>query len=68
MVETAPANTLATAEQEELYELLTKGSSIHFKAPELVLAHHRRFHMSCDLWTVGVLLYNMLTGFPPFFE
>ena len=28
----------------------------------------RDFGSKSDMWTIGVILYNMLTGIPPFYE
>ncbi len=35
-----------------------------YLAPELVKSHE--YHKEVDLWTLGILCYELCTGFPPF--
>ncbi|RAO72865.1 uncharacterized protein BHQ10_008877 [Talaromyces amestolkiae] len=37
-----------------------------YLAPELLLGHE--YTKSVDFWTLGILLYEMLTGLPPFYD
>jgi calcium-dependent protein kinase len=41
-----------------------KGTGL-YQAPELV---QRRFNPHCDVWSIGVITYFMLEGFPPFYD
>jgi len=38
-----------------------------FKAPEL-LSLKKRYGFECDIWSAGCIIFNMVTGIPPFYE
>lgn len=42
-------------------------SDPHYRAPELLLTK-KVYDTKVDVWSCGAILYNMLTGIPPFFE
>jgi len=53
-------------------QLLTPVGSAEFMAPEIVEAfiedceHDFKYDKRCDLWSLGVMLYILLCGYPPF--
>lgn len=48
-------------------ELKTKICTLHYVAPEILSKHQNAYTEKCDLWSMGVLIYLMLCGQPPFF-
>ena len=51
-------------------ELLTPVGSAEFMAPEVVEAfnnHASSYDKRCDLWSLGVIMYILLCGYPPFY-
>lgn len=51
-------------------ELLTPVGSAEFMAPELVNAlkgEATSYDKRCDLWSLGVIIYILLCGYPPFY-
>lgn len=51
-------------------ELLTPVGSAEFMAPEVVEAFNSEastYDKRCDLWSLGVIMYILLCGYPPFY-
>lgn len=53
-------------ESDPLYESVVV-TTPHYKAPELI-PKKKVYNEKCDVWSCGAMLYNMITGIPPFFE
>lgn len=68
IAETVPEAHYSTIEQDLSYDKVVKGGQFYFMAPELLRGGDRQYGFKCDMWSCGVLLYNMLTGILPFFE
>ncbi|XP_015783553.1 MAP kinase-interacting serine/threonine-protein kinase 1 [Tetranychus urticae] len=51
-------------------ELLTPVGSAEFMAPEVVeafIGEATPYDKRCDLWSLGVIMYILLSGYPPFY-
>jgi 5'-AMP-activated protein kinase catalytic alpha subunit len=42
-------------------------STPDYRSPELI-SKRKFYNSNCDVWSCGAILYNMITGIPPFFE
>lgn len=68
VMEANPEGSSSQFEQDQDYERIVKGCPIYQVAPELLRPSDREFAFKCDVWSCGVMLYNMITGIPPFYE
>eukprot|EP01084_Bolivina_argentea_P176292 305097_1 len=46
--------------------LNTPCGTIHFTAPEVLSSYD--YNISADMWSLGVIIYLLICGFPPFFD
>merc|ERR1719421_1485189 len=49
---------------DDAQKLTQSCGSLHYVAPEVLRCSYTQ---SCDLWSLGVLVFILLTGSPPFF-
>jgi len=45
-------------------EISDKAGSLYYVAPEVL--SNRNYNEKCDMWSCGVIMYLMISGFPPF--
>jgi serine/threonine protein kinase len=60
--------TIISDEECEDFEKILLQSHSYTKSPEVLQVKERDYGVKADMWTVGVLAYNMITGIPPFYE
>lgn len=53
--------------EDDLYYDSVIKSGPYYRAPELLMSK-KVYGVNCDIWSCGAILYNMVTGIPPFFE
>eukprot|EP00347_Sterkiella_histriomuscorum_P003644 403363499 len=58
--------TKEISEDDPDYDFVVK-STPYYRAPEFLFPK-KNYGVNCDLWSCGAILYNMITGIPPFFE
>ena len=68
MVEALPEGARSSEQMDKDYDRLVKGCPVYQMAPELLRPAEREFSFKCDIWSCGIMLYNMITGIPPFYE
>lgn len=52
--------------EDILFEEYSKFPPI-FRAPEL-MTKNKRYDEKVDIWSCGCLIFNMVTGIPPFYD
>lgn len=55
-----------TAKRFDLHEMTTKVCTVFFVAPEILARRMQPYDEKCDVWSLGVILFIMLSGVPPF--
>lgn len=53
-------------EEDPYYDTIVT-SPPYYRAPELIFGK-KYYDTKVDIWSCGAILYNMITGIPPFFE
>jgi len=49
--------------EKALLRMKTKAGTAFFMPPEVIL---KNYSSSCDMWSAGVILFIMLSGYPPY--
>jgi serine/threonine protein kinase len=54
--------------EADFLEKILNSCHCYTRSPEVVSLSEKNFGVKTDMWTAGVILYNMITGIPPFYE
>ena len=66
LISVAETQALRENPDDKDFEVFVR-SDPYYRAPELLYAK-KQCDVKADVWSCGAILYNMVTGIPPFFE